>query len=223
MFTGLIQDVGHVARVRQAGDGAEFALSTRLGTVLEVGASIAVNGVCLTAREITSGSRVVLTAVAETLSRTTLGELREDDAVNLEPALAVGDRMGGHYVQGHVDGVGTIVSVVEREQGREIDVSAPSELLRYIAGKGSVALDGISLTVARLLDDGFRVALIPHTLAVTTLGRRGVGARLNIETDILAKYVERLLTGAEQSTAALRGETVEKSKLTEAWLREQGY
>jgi len=215
MFTGLIQDVGTVvALAAQAGD-CVLTVSTRLAAGLRSGDSLAVNGVCLTVAA-PIGERVTATVVAETLRRSTLGELRVGTRVNLEPALRVGDVLGGHLVQGHVDDRGMVVAQGPREQGWELRVAAPAAVLRYIVVKGSITIDGVSLTVARLDAGDFSVALVPHTLQATALGERRVGANVNLEVDILAKYVERLLGGRVGAAPAVAG-------LDQGWLREQGY
>jgi len=170
----------------------EILHSEGLGERLELGASLAVNGVCLTVASRQPGTSFVELS-PETLSRTTLGNLREGSPVNLEPALRMGDPLGGDWVQGHVD---TTVQVLERrdlEEHSEIAFELPEELASLLVEKGSVTLDGVSLTVSSLLEDRFEIALIPHTLEVTTLGETGAGDRLNLEIDVLAKYVERIL------------------------------
>jgi riboflavin synthase len=196
MFTGIIEEMGEVLAIESFPDGAR--LRVRAGALIDgarVGESIAVSGVCLTMVSLSPGEFAADLA-AETLRRTTLGALRPSDPVNLERPLRFDDRLGGHIVQGHVDGVGTIAAVKTEGDGIWMEIAPPPALLPYIAEKGSVSVDGISLTVAKVLDGGrFAVALIPHTLAVTTLGRRGPGDPVNIEVDILAKYVERLLEG----------------------------
>jgi riboflavin synthase len=185
MFTGLVREVGSVASFE---DGR---LRIESSIVAAIGDSVAIDGVCLT---VVDGDRKTLAfdAVPETLSRTTLGRLATGEAVNLEPALRAGEALGGHYVQGHVDGVGRIRSVESEGDGQRVWVDAPADILRYCVEKGSVAVDGVSLTVAGLDDDGFAVALVPHTLEVTTLGRIAAGDEVNVEADVLAKYVERL-------------------------------
>jgi riboflavin synthase len=194
MFTGLIQDVGRVRTVRPHGDAVHLEIETRLAQELVEGDSLAVNGVCLTVT--TPGEHVaVATAIPETMSRTNLGDLAPGSAVNLEPALRVGDRLGGHIVQGHVDGVGRVVAIEPRGISREWAVEAEPEILRYVVEKGSIAVSGISLTVAAVAASTFTVALIPHTMAATTLHHGRVGDRVNLEVDILAKYVERMLSG----------------------------
>ncbi len=196
MFTGIIEEMGEVLAVETLTDGARLRI--RGGALIDgarVGESIAVSGVCLTMVSLAPGEFAADLA-AETLRRTTIGGLQPGDPVNLERPLRLDDRLGGHIVQGHVDGVGTISAVAPQGDGIWMEIAPPPPLLLYIAEKGSVAIDGISLTVAKVLDgERFAVALIPHTLAVTTLGRRSAGDRANIEVDILAKYVERLVEG----------------------------
>jgi riboflavin synthase len=196
MFTGLVEELGQVRRVEPRAGGArlEFAADVVL-TDSDVGASIAVNGCCITVVERGEGWWAA-DAVTETLSRTALGELRVGDPVNLERPVRMGDRLGGHLVQGHVDAVGRIASRHALDDGSSmVTVSAPPEVLRYVVEKGSITVDGVSLTVTSVTDDEFGVALIPHTLAVTTLGSKAAGAAVNLEIDVVAKYVERLLDG----------------------------
>jgi riboflavin synthase len=189
MFTGIVREVGRV----EAFDGSQLVLAANATAPgVAVGDSVAVAGVCLTVVE-AEGGRVAFDVVPETLARTALGRLETGDAVNLEPSLRVGDPLGGHVVQGHVDVVGRVRSVVPEGEGRRMWVDAPPQLLGYCLEKGSIAVDGVSLTVAALDDEGFEVALIPHTLAVTTLGRLEPGAEVNLEADVLAKVVERLV------------------------------
>jgi riboflavin synthase alpha subunit len=185
MFTGLVREVGTVVSFEDGRLRIESSIAAAIGD------SVAVDGVCLT---VVDGDRKTLgfDAVPETLSRTTLGRLAPGEAVNLEPALRAGEALGGHYVQGHVDGVGRIRSVEPEGEGQRMWVDAPAEILRYCVEKGSVAVEGVSLTVAALDDCGFAVALVPHTLEVTTLGRIAAGDEVNLEADVLAKYVERL-------------------------------
>ncbi len=194
MFTGLIQDVGRIKALRRTGRFAVFEVETRLADEgLRVGDSLAVMGACLTAVKVRPGV-VDLEAVAETLSRTTLGRLSVGDRVNLERALQVSDRLDGHIVQGHVDGTGIVRSLRRDGPALLLEIGLAPDLLRHVVEKGSIAVDGISLTVATLLPQGFVVSIIPHTLGQTTLDELAVGDRVNIETDILAKYVERLLS-----------------------------
>jgi riboflavin synthase len=202
VFTGIVEELGRL----RSRDGGRLVFDAL--TVVEdakTGDSIAVNGCCLTAVEI--GPRWwAADAVEETLSRTNLGLLAPGDRVNLERPMRLGDRLGGHLVQGHVDAVGEIVS-----PSPELQVRAPAHLLRYIVEKGSITVDGCSLTVVRPLSDGFVVAVIPHTAAVTTLGIKGPGARVNLEVDVVAKYAERLLEG---QTAARCGRTEDNEEET---------
>jgi riboflavin synthase len=192
VFTGLIADLGTLTALEPDGDGATLTVSTRLAGELTAGDSIAVNGVCLTASRVAAGS-FEAEAMIETLERSTLGEMRPRAHVNLELPLRAADRLGGHVVQGHVDGTGTVTAVREQGFARVLEIESEPRLARYLVEKGSVALDGVSLTVSALYDDGFAVSLIPETLHRTNLGRVRAGARLNVEVDVLAKHVERLL------------------------------
>ena len=196
MFTGIVREVGQVVAVD--GDTAGMRLeiaAPETARALAVGDSVSVGGCCLTVVAV-AGGRIAFEAVPETLARTSLGRLAPGARVNLEPALRAGDPLGGHYVQGHVDGLGTVRSVEPDGDGRRLWVDAPPEITRYVVEKGSITVEGTSLTVAALDGQGFAIALIPHTLAVTTLGDLAPGDPLNLETDVLAKYVERLLQGA---------------------------
>ncbi len=189
MFTGLVREVGTVVSMD---DGRLTLAASSTAAGAQLGDSIAIDGVCLTVVACV-GATLGFDAVPETLARTTLGNLNHGSRVNLEPALRAGEALGGHYVQGHVDGVGSVRSVKPEGEGKRMGFDAPAELLRYIVAKGSIAVSGISLTVAAVDDAGFEVALIPHTLAATTLGGLVAGDRVNLETDVLAKYVEKLL------------------------------
>lgn len=192
MFTGLIEDRGTVQEVRRDEEGAELTVSTRLAGELALGDSIAVNGVCLTATTVGAGS-FSAQAMEETLRRSSLHALQAGSPVNLELPLRAGDRLGGHFVQGHVDGTAIVAAVREDGFARILELACEPVLARYIVEKGSVALDGVSLTVSSLHDGGFAVSLIPETLQRTSLGTLAPGARVNIEVDILAKHIERLL------------------------------
>jgi riboflavin synthase len=193
MFTGIIRERGRVAEVRGEGEARELRIDApETASRLAVGDSVSVDGCCLTATEVVDGHFAV-TAVPETISRTTLGGLAQGDEVNLETATRAGEPLGGHYVQGHVDGVGRVESVEPQEEGSRMRIAPPRELLRYCAEKGSIAVGGVSLTIAALSDGAFEVALVPHTLAQTTLGAAQPGDPVNIEVDILAKYVEKLV------------------------------
>jgi riboflavin synthase len=194
VFTGIVREVGRVVAVEGgAADGAVLVVDApATAPTVEVGGSVAVNGVCLTA-ETVQGSRLRFHAVPETLSRSSLGRLAAGDEVNVEPPVRAGEPLGGHIVQGHVDGVGRIQSVEAEGEGLRVVVEAPQEILRFCVEKGSVVVEGVSLTVAEIHDDSFGVALIPHTLEVTTLGSLAPGRVVNLEADVIAKYVERLL------------------------------
>jgi riboflavin synthase len=189
MFTGIVRERGRVASMRQEPEGLRLEIDApATASQLGVGDSVSISGACLTATAVSNG-RFSVTAVAETLDRTTLGRLAPEDEVNLETATRAGDPLGGHFVQGHVDAVGRISSV---DDGR-VWVEAEPGILRYCVEKGSITVDGVSLTIAALRGDGFEVALIPHTLEVTTLGALRKGDDVNLEVDVLAKYVEKLI------------------------------
>lgn len=193
MFTGIIEEMGRVARVEQRPDGRRFWIEAPLVSLdLSIGDSIAHAGCCLTvvARE---DGRYAVEAVPETLRVTTLGDWREGDAVNLERSLAMGARLGGHLVQGHVDAVGVVTSSRSEGDGSRVAISVPAPLRRFVAEKGSLTVDGASLTVAALTADGCEIAYIPHTLGVTTAGSYEPGRRVNLEVDLLARYLGRLL------------------------------
>ena len=194
MFTGIVREVGSVIAVEGGDEGARLEIEApAVAPLVEVGGSVAINGVCLTA-ETVGADRLTFHAVPETLSRSTLGGLTAGGRVNLEPALRAGDAMGGHVVQGHVDGIGTVRSITPEGEGVRLTINATDDTLRYCVDKGSITVEGVSLTLAELVgDDAFAVALIPHTLAVTTLGDLAPGQRVNVEVDVLGKYVERLL------------------------------
>ncbi len=193
MFTGIVRERGRVTAIEGGADGVRLRIeAAQTAAQTAVGDSVAINGVCLTATAVEDGE-LAFDAVAETLRRTSLGRLEPGSEVNLEPALRAGEPLGGHIVQGHVDGVGRVRSLEPVGDGAELTVEAPPELLRYCVEKGSITVDGVSLTVASLADDAFSIALIPHTLAETTLSRLGPGDEVNLEVDVLAKYVERLV------------------------------
>ncbi|RIK85857.1 MAG: riboflavin synthase [Planctomycetota bacterium] len=194
MFTGLVESLAPVRRLISEGPGARLVIAEeRIAARTHVGDSIAINGCCLTAVQV-EGAEMSFEAGPETLARTNLGRLNAGDAVNLETSLKLGDSLGGHLVTGHIDAVGRVAR-------RDVDgpwctmwFSAPTELTRQMASKGSIAVDGVSLTLVAVENDRFSVALIPHTLQATTLGRRRPGDEVNLETDVLAKYVERQLS-----------------------------
>jgi riboflavin synthase len=193
MFTGLAQDLGTVVSVDSGSDGARLRIATGLGAELALGDSIAVNGVCLTATA-PDADGFEAEAMNQTLEVTSLGGLAAGDRVNLELAMRVSDRLGGHIVQGHVDGVGTVAAVEGDGFARRLRVGLAPGLIRYAVEHGSIALDGVSLTVAAIGDDWVEVSLIPETLERTNLGGVALGDKLNVECDIVAKYVERLVS-----------------------------
>lgn len=202
MFTGIVEELGEVVELLPGDGGARLTLRGPLVTEgTEHGDSIAVNGVCLTVTE-AAGGTFSTDVVDETLTRSSLGDLRVGDPVNLERAVTPQTRLGGHLVQGHVDGVGTLL---ERREDGVVRIGVPDGLTRYLVDKGSITVDGISLTVVEAGDDFFTVALIPTTLAITTIGRTPPGGRVNLEVDVIAKYVERLLSAAPQGVADMRG------------------
>ena len=193
MFTGIVREVAAVTAVDGGDEGIRLEIEApATAPLVDIGGSVAINGVCLTAEAVGSTS-LTFRAVPETLSRSTLGELGRGSAVNLEPALRAGDAMGGHIVQGHVDGIGRVQSIEAEGEGLRVIIEASADTLRYCVEKGSITVEGVSLTIAELYDDAFGLALIPHTIAATTLARLVPGKRVNVEVDVLAKYVERLL------------------------------
>jgi riboflavin synthase len=193
MFTGIVRERGRVAGIDGSAAGVRLRITApATAPGVELGDSVSIGGVCLTVVAV-AADEIAFDAVPETLSRTALGGLATGDEVNVEPALRAGEPLGGHVVQGHVDGVGRVRSIEPEGEGRRIWIDAAPDMLRYCVEKGSVAVDGVSLTVAGLDADGFAVALIPHTLAETTFGALTQGDGVNLEVDILAKYVERLL------------------------------
>lgn len=213
IFTGLIQETGRVRRIDRRADGAFLSIEARI--VLEgtrLGDSISINGVDLTVVKMSADSFDADVSL-ETLRRSTLGDLHTGSLVNLERALAVGERLGGHMVQGHIDGTGELASVTPEGNAYRMRFRFPREIGRYIALKGSIAVDGISLTVAGLGEDWFEVAVIPHTWRETTLGDLKRGSRVNLEVDVLAKYVERLISHTDSK----------ESRLTAEYLTEMGY
>jgi riboflavin synthase len=191
MFTGLVAGKGTVRALARDGDGARLRVASPLAAELSPGDSIAVNGVCLTAVE-PNADGFSADVMSETLRRSSLGPLAEGDEVNLELPLRAGDRLGGHMVQGHVDGTCTVESAREDGFSRVVRIAAAPELLRYVVEKGAIAVDGVSLTVSAIDHEAFEVALIPETLERTTLGSAAPGRTLNLEVDVLAKYVEKL-------------------------------
>jgi riboflavin synthase len=217
VFTGIIEEVGSIQELQLGAQGAVITVRTQhCAEDLKIGDSVAVNGVCLTATRIGSGS-FLADISAETLRISSLRQLRQGNRVNLERALKVGDRLGGHIMQGHVDGVGRYVSKIKSGDGWNVSFDFPNELERYLVYKGSISVNGISLTIASLSKGLFSVAVIPHTFEVTNLSQLGAGDLVNLEVDILGKYFERFfqlgLTQNENSAP----------RLTSDYLKEQGF
>lgn len=194
MFTGIVEQIGSVLDVAEQAEGRRLVLSGQGLVDVPVGASIAVNGVCLTAVKV-EDERVTVEVIPETLNRTNLGEVGTGGRVNLERPMRADGRFDGHIVQGHVDGVGVVSAINHDDGGTLMTVEAPAGLMAFIVEKGSITVDGVSLTVATMTERSFSVALIPHTLEFTTLGLRKPGDTVNLENDVIAKYVERLLEG----------------------------
>ena len=210
MFTGIVEEVGTATRVLKTEMGATLTIGARKvldGT--KIGDSINTNGVCLTVTGF-AGHSFTVDAVAETLRRSNLGDLKSGTKVNLERAMAVGDRLGGHIVQGHVDSTAVFVNRKPEGDSWLYRFSLPDEIGRYVVLKGSIAINGISLTVAGLGDDWFEIAIIPHTIAETNIGALSQGERVNLEADVLAKYVERLLGGTRTESKGLTAEKLEQ-------------
>jgi riboflavin synthase len=211
MFTGIIEEVGVIEREAPGpGGGRQLTISTQFDpATIAIGDSIAVGGVCLTVVRREAG-RFAIDAGPETLARTTIGRLQTGSRVNLERALTLDKRLGGHLVQGHVDAVGTVLSVTQRENAFDLEISAPSEVLSLTAPRGAISVDGISLTVTAVGATSFGVSIIPHTWTVTTLAERAAGAPVNLEADLIARYVARLLAPAA-------------SKIDEEFLKRHGF
>ena len=211
MFTGIIEEIGSIKEVIPQGSGKRIRVyAKKVLSDLEIDQSVAVNGVCLTVVEI-GKDFFAADAVAETLSKSTLIHLKQNDKVNLERALRLQDRLGGHLVQGHVDGVGIIQKLSQQQYASMLAVTIPDELARYTIQKGSIAIDGVSLTIAQKQDQLVSVAIIPHTFAQTIFQFRNAGDPVNIEVDFLAKYVEQFVHNSSET------------KITAGWLKEQGY
>ncbi len=209
MFTGLVEELGTVLGIAHGPQSARLHIAAeRVLTDVAIGDSIAVNGVCLTVVEFTAKS-FQADVMAETLRRSDLGELRAGSRVNLERAAALGSRLGGHLVSGHIDGVGRICSIRRQDIALLFEIAGPPQVLRYVVEKGSVAVDGISLTVVAVDNERFSVSLIPHTAAVTTLGGKKEGDPVNLEGDIIGKYVERLLRYPAEPDAPKKGMSME--------------
>ena len=202
MFTGIVRERGRVVRAEGGPEGLALELEApETAAASAVGDSVSIAGTCLTVTSVGDG-RMTFHAVPETMERSSLGRLEPGSEVNLEPALRAGDPLGGHYVQGHVDGLGRVRSLEPEGEGARLWVEAPAELLRYCVDKGSITVEGVSLTIAGLEPDAFAVALVPHTLEATTLGAARPGDPLNLEVDVLAKYVEKFVQA--DGTATIR-------------------
>ncbi len=214
MFTGLIEDIGKITAVKQIGEGVRFSIAAKICDDLKTDDSVAVNGCCLTVVAVDKRTFEV-DAVEETLHKTTLGEFTVGTEVNLERAMRWSDRLGGHFVLGHVDGAGKIISIENRSTSWWITIEIPEDLERYIIHVGSLTVDGISLTAAELQGNRVSVSIIPHTWQVTTLSRKRVGDRVNVEADVIGKYVEKLLTNKSGPEPV--------SKITEEWLIKKGF
>jgi riboflavin synthase len=199
MFTGIVTDVGTVERMDADENGARLRISTRLAGELSAGDSVSVNGACLTAATV-DGEAFEADVVNQTLELTSLGPLEPGVGVNLELPMRLSDRLGGHLVQGHVDGTGEVIGSTEDGFGRRLRIRVPDELRRYLVERGSVAVDGVSLTIATITDGVFEVALVPETLERTTLVAAKEGSRVNLELDVIARYVERLVRFTEKET-----------------------
>lgn len=215
MFTGIIEEVGTLRSVRRGAHSAVLTIgASRVLSDLKIGDSVAVNGVCLTATRLLPDG-FTADVMHETLNRSALGALGPGSPVNLERAMAAGGRFGGHIVSGHIDGTGTITALRKDDNAVWYTISASQELLRYIVEKGSIAIDGISLTMAEVGESWFSISAIPHTVAVTTLGEKRPGDTVNLENDVIGKYVEKLLRPQPQETA--------KSSLTLEFLAQHGF
>ena len=206
MFTGLVQDVGAVLKIEKGQDSSRVQIQTRLANELNVGDSISVNGVCLTAVTV-AGDSFTADVMIQTLKLSNLGHLREGNKVNAELAARLDTRLGGHIVQGHVDGVGHVVSNEPGEKWHEFVISVPENLKKYIVNQGSICVDGVSLTVGQINDETNQMTLwlIPETLAKTTLGEKLAGDQVNLEVDVLAKYVERLVLAQQSQNSSQKG------------------
>jgi len=213
MFTGLIEAIGKVSRIKHIAGGKKINISfSRIGDDIEINDSLAVNGVCLTVTEKNENS-VWVDAVGVTLSKTTLRDIREGGVVNLERALLLSDRLGGHFVQGHVNGIGEIADIQKLGENYALKILIPSNIKRYVISEGSIAIDGISLTIADIIDLKIEISVIPHTWNNTTLKNAKIGQKVNIETDMLAKYVENFINSTQKT-----GETY-----TDNWFEKLGY
>ena len=231
MFTGIVEEIGTIKAIQKGRNSAILRIqATKIMADMHIGDSIAVNGICLTVTEF-SASEFAADVMHETLNRTNLGQLRQGSSVNLERAMAANGRFGGHIVSGHVDGLGTVSNIQRDDNAIWYTISAEPEILRYIVEKGSITIDGTSLTVARVSDKDFAISAIPHTVAITILGQKKVGDKVNLENDIIGKYVEKLLQGGVQSSwqqadfqsGASGNQKQEKSGITMEFLAANGF
>jgi len=215
VFTGIVEELGTLLGIRHGADSARLIIGAeKVLEDVQVGDSIAVNGVCLTVVQFNS-REFTADVMPETLAKTNLGALKPGDRVNLERALQLGDRLGGHLVSGHIDGVGIITRIQRRDIASLVTIRAPEEVMRYIIKKGSVAIDGVSLTVVDFQPESFEVSLIPHTAHATTLGHKKVGDAVNLEADVIGKYIEKLIVS--------RGGNAKESKISLSFLAEHGF
>jgi riboflavin synthase len=200
MFTGIIRAMGKVSSIKTKGGVSKLKVDSEdISREASIGDSISINGVCLTVTEI-DGNTMSFDLSQETMSRTNLGQLREGDLVNLEPAIRPMDRLGGHFVTGHIDATGRIKNIKPVGDAKEIEIEAPGEVMKYVIEKGSIAVDGISLTVNYVKGNTFKVVIIPHTEAVTTIGKKGINEKVNLETDIIGKYVYKFISDSDKSS-----------------------
>ena len=214
MFTGLIEEIGKIKEINSINGGIRINISASvIMSDLKIDDSIAVNGVCLTAVKVEQNNFVV-EAVGETLNKTTFNELRENQIVNLERAIRLSDRLGGHLVQGHVNGIGRISNIKKLGENYFLEVEIPPRLSKYLIDEGSISIDGISLTIAKLIDNKVGISVIPHTWKNTNLNSRKIGEKINIETDVIAKYIEKLLLNKKQNDI---------EPFTQKWFEEMGY
>ena len=231
MFTGIVEEIGTIKAIQKGASSAILRIqAAKIMADMHIGDSIAVNGICLTVTEF-SAKEFAADVMHETLNRTNLGQLRQGSSVNLERAMAANGRFGGHIVSGHVDGVGTVSNIQRDDNAIWYTISTGPEILKYIVEKGSITIDGTSLTVARVSDKDFAISAIPHTVAITILGQKKVGDKVNLENDIIGKYVEKLLQGGVQSSwqqadfqsGASGNHKQEKSGITMEFLAANGF
>lgn len=224
MFTGIVEEVGNILQIDRGSKSSVLHIGGKLiFDDLKIGDSVAVNGVCLTVTTLSSNS-FTADVMSETLSRSSLGALTRNSPVNLERAMAANGRFGGHIVSGHIDGTGTIESIKKDDNAIWYSIKTSEKLMRYIVEKGSIAIDGISLTVARVTKDAFSVSIIPHTIKATILGTKSTGDMVNLENDVVGKYIERFLTVPPSETEAVQQKAANQSQgITKEFLMKYGY